>query len=124
GMALAAVGLSLFWPALQAAVADYGGGISLDRKLCCFNLSWSGGKSVGFLVGGAILKAFGFGALFTISGTVILLVTLLLTFGVPLRPSRESPVPAVPPEDSAEQVPEARRRNFLLMAWVANGASY
>jgi MFS family permease len=124
GLAIAAMGLSLFWPALQAAVAETGDPSRLDQELGWFNISWSAGKSTGFLVGGVLLAAFGFGALFGVSIAVVLLVTLLLgrlPTGSAAVPAGAQPLPVVSAEPS---VPARRRRSFLLVAWVANGASY
>jgi MFS family permease len=133
GMAMAAVGLSLFWPALQASVALAGKRHSLDSDLGWFNISWSAGKAVGFLTGGLLLAGFGFRALFGVSLGLILLVSAALQATRPRsEPGSEEPV-AIEGDGAGREsqaaaaaaaVPMHRRHGFLIMAWIANGASY
>ena len=130
GLAVAAIGLSLFWPALQAAIAESGSPRDLGRDLGWFNLSWSGGKSIGFLIGGAILAALGFGALFGIAivavlGTALQLGSLRGAVARSGSPGHSrAAVPASEIEPDPDHVPAARRRAYLVLAWIANGASY
>lgn len=132
GMAVSAIGLSLFWPALQASIAHAGSRRSLDSDLGWFNMSWSVGKATGFLTGGLILAGFGFNALFGVSISLMLLVAGVLHVAV--RRAEATPglevADADPATDrvernrAAESVPVHRRQGFLVMAWIANGACY
>jgi MFS family permease len=132
GMAVSAVGLSLFWPALQASIAHAGSGRSLDSDLGWFNMSWSAGKATGFLTGGIVLAAFGFNALFGVSVSVMLLVAAVLHVAVRRAETRAELGSAngdtagnrVERAAAAEAVPVHRRQGFLIMAWIANGACY
>ena len=51
--------MSLFWPSVQASIADHSTPATLERNLGRFNLAWSVGKGSGFLLGGTLLAAIG-----------------------------------------------------------------
>ncbi len=124
GMPLAAVGLAMFWPALQAAVADADDAGRLGGNLGLFNVSWSVGKGSGFLFGGAILEHMGFNALFSTSMILIVSVALFLR-GAPRSLETDAAVPVPELETGEERLRAAgRRRVFLFMAWIANGTAF
>ncbi len=77
-LAVLGTALAFFWPAIQASLADLAGEGTVTGNLGWFNIAWSSGKSVGFLVGGAILAGVGFGALFAAAALAMLAVALLL----------------------------------------------
>lgn len=126
GLPVAAIGLSLYWPALQAAVADADLPERLSANIGWFNVSWCAGKALGFAAGGWMLVSSGFHALFGVSIGLTLLVALFLREVPPLAAgeARSVPPPA-PDEPAADREPGApRRRRFLLIGWLANAASY
>lgn len=139
-MPLAAVGLSLFWPSLQAGLAEADSPRNLNRNLGRFNVSWSLGKGTGFALGGLILARFGFSTLFVGALGLALLVALVLRTA-PAHPAENPPSAAEPlptprvdiPSDATPAAatpteewrygPEVRR-GFLRMAWIANALAY
>jgi MFS family permease len=144
GIALLAVGLSMFWPSLQAALSEADRPERLRRNLGFFNLSWSSGKGLGFAAGGLLLAASGFPVLAGVSVALLLSVALFLG-ARSMRPavSRASavvngapspdpePVPAPPPGAAARadggalhRPPASLRASFLTVAWIANGVAY
>lgn len=48
------VGLGFFWPAIEAYLSDGVGPTELRRRIGWFNLSWSGGDTLGVFLGGTL----------------------------------------------------------------------
>jgi MFS family permease len=115
GLPVVAFGLALFWPALQAAIADESDSRSLARNLGVFNMSWSAGKGLGVLAGGVLVEVSG-GAGF-LAAAVIAIGLFLLMPSVPSGGGGGRPVV----EGGA--APESRER-FRAAALVANFAAY
>jgi MFS family permease len=140
GVALLAVGLSMFWPSLQAALSEADRPDRLRRNLGLFNLSWSSGKGLGFATGGLLLAATGFPVLCAASIALLLGVAVLLgAAGVPRSGRRPTVVvqgapspdpeplpapPGAPPAQAADGPPARMRGAFLAVAWIANGVAY
>jgi MFS family permease len=120
-LAVLGTSLAFFWPAIQASLADLAGRGAVTGNLGWFNIAWSAGKSVGFLVGGAILAGVGFGALFAAAALAMLAVVLLLRAvriggGADEHKARES-----------IQAPRLLPRNagrYRLAAWIANAIAF
>lgn len=132
-MPLAAAGLSLFWPSLQAGLAEADVPHLLNRNLGRFNISWSLGKGTGFALGGLTLARFGFQTLFAAALGLALFVAFILRAAPPPADSGDTAVPAGPdpgrraaPAPSTEELRTgpAARRGFLQMAWIANALAY
>lgn len=124
-MPLMAVAVALFWPSLQAALAEADDAARLNHNISHFNVAWSLGKGAGFLVAGQLLARFGFGAPFGAAVALTLLVALFLRPAP--RALASAPVlrpPAEPPDADAREAPPAVRRGFLRMAWIANALAY
>ncbi|MDZ4805916.1 MAG: MFS transporter [Candidatus Eisenbacteria bacterium] len=123
GLAILALGLAMFWPPLQAALAEADEPGRLQKNLGFFNLSWSSGKGIGFAAGGILYAAYGFGLVAAISAGIALAVAILLTSApAPVRnPPISRTAPAIPVVPTAVAVTSAA---FLAAAWLANGVAY
>ena len=72
--------LAFFWPAVQASLADTGAR-EVTGNLGWFNIGWSTGKAIGFVIGGFLLATLGFGPVFALAalgvvGAGVLVMTL------------------------------------------------
>jgi MFS family permease len=110
---LASAGTGLFWPTIQAAIGREAEPARLDRALGAFNVSWSAGKSLGFLSGGLLLA--GLGSEITLRAAAV--STLLAVALLPLREFQRGATRADPAE--AE-----RPSGFLRAAWAGNFAAF
>ena len=127
---VAGASLAFFWPCTQASVADRSSQHTLERNLSRFNMSWSSGKGLGFLCGGALLAAFSPEAVFTVGSAMLFVIFFLLPYE-PKNQRLAAPEPepgadttaalASRPPD-AETLRQAAR--FRRLAWLANGAAY
>ena len=117
--AVAGVTLAFYWPSLMGTLADLSEPLRLTRHLGWFNVSWSTGKSFGFLVGGALLAGLGFGSLFGAGALAVIVVSLLL-LGLPrgTHPAGGAPAAPVPVALPANQ------GSLLGAAWIANFATF
>jgi MFS family permease len=112
------LGSALIWPAMQAKIADLSEAGDLERNLGDFSLTWSLGKTVGFLVAGAgVYGAFGIDVLF---GCAALSLALVLVQPPASNIPRHGMEPLVGADDHAPAV----RRAHLRSAWWANFAAY
>lgn len=114
-------GMGCFWPPIQAALADEGELSVLERNVGLFNVFWSAGKALGFLLGGSLYASFGAMPVFLIASGTMLLVAVVLPrprpgAGAPVRPGADAPVrsgadapvrPGAPVEPRASLRPEA-----------------
>jgi MFS family permease len=126
GLAVLALGLAMFWPSLQAALAAAEPPERLPKNLGGFNLSWSSGKGIGFALGGVLYAWRGFGLIAGLSAAAALAIAALL-----LSARRASPavtgaaaMPAGSPVPTSPGVDPKRAAAFLAAAWIANGVSY
>jgi len=109
--------LGLFWPPLQAWLADLSGddGPLLNRNLALFNIAWTFGLMVGPLAAGLAWEYWRTNAFLIPVGTASLsLLAPLLTPRGRHHEASEAPPPRVPP---------AVVKAFMLMAWCAAFAS-
>lgn len=126
GQAVGAIGLSMFWPAIQAALAESDHPSRLRKNLGWFNLSWSSGKGIGFALGGLLLASRGLALLCAISAAVLLIVAALLrpVLGRGVGPAAAPPAGTEPEHDPDAEAPRRVRQGFLRLAWIANGTAY
>lgn len=118
-LAVIGLGLAFFWPAVQARLGDAADGARLARHLGWFNVAWSSGKSVGFLIGGWLLATRGFGPLFVAAALALALVGVVVwTF----RRSRSQAVASPPAADPAVD-PETLAR-LRRVAWWGNAYAF
>jgi MFS family permease len=124
------------WPALQARIGDVSGGRNLERNLGTFSISWSLGKTVGFLLFGGIafLLARSLEGGTAAGGAAsspeaeyfpgILLGCGALAFAILfLFPP---PGPGRAPEEAAgeEDLVAEERARFRVAGWIANFAGF
>ena len=124
--ALMGLGKALYWPAVQATLADVSPGARRVPALGRFNVAWSTGKTVGFLLGGLLLAGFGFRAVYLAGAASVMVAFALLPKGPAVRAATDAAArePATDPDRDSGPPPPARLRRFLLMAWIANTAAY
>jgi MFS family permease len=70
--------VAFFWPCVQASIADRSDAGTLGRNLGRFNLSWSAGKSAGFVVGGVLVASAGAEAVLTVGCLGVAIIFFLL----------------------------------------------
>lgn len=90
--ALESFSMALFWPSLEALLAETCQS-DLERILRTFNLSWGSGMMVGPAVGGFLISAFGAKASLIISSIISL--TLFIITIVWVREARGKRVPSI-----------------------------
>lgn len=115
---LLGIGLGFFWPSIQAGTSELASGAALAQDTRLLNMSWSAGKGIGMIAGGALLPLVG--------GPGIALVAaacwLLCLFAVPgmARPgSHHQSVQSDP-----RRPHPGRERAFLWAAWGGNGVAF
>ena len=111
-------GVSMIWPSIQAGFSELPGGSSLTRQIGIYNLSWSSGKALGFLIGGTMVAHWGAAA--SIACGAIGYCTAAVT--VP-RLARDAPRVAEA-ASRGEALPLSQRRAFLRATWIANGIAF
>lgn len=115
---LIGLGMGFYWPPIQAAVADEGRLAVLEKNIGLFNVFWSSGKALGFLVGGSLYARFGAGPIFVIASIVMLLMMVVIP--------RRRPEAVAEEEGGGEYASVGARdlRAFLHMAWLANAIAF
>ena len=112
-------GMALIWPAIQARIADDATAEDLERRMGEFSLSWSAGKTTGFLCFALVYRKLGLGFdTLLLCGGLSLLVSLLLP-----RPS-DGHGPARAPLVRDDLHPPEVRAAHLRAGWIANFAAY
>ncbi len=74
--ALNGFAMALIWPAIQARIGDASDADSLEANVGAFSLSWSAGKTAGFLAGAGAYRALGLDALLLCGAAGLLLLPL------------------------------------------------
>lgn len=124
---LMGLGKALYWPTVQATLGDLSPGASRVKALGRFNVSWSGGKTLGFLAGGLLLSCCGFQTTF-LSGAGLVAVAFLLLPRGKLVAQAQTEATAIEDDDGPVQLnnetDQQRLRAFRTMGWVANTAAY
>jgi MFS family permease len=117
---LAGGSMAPFWPSVQASVADHASRSGLERQLGRFNLCWSSGKGAGFLVGGAIVAAWGVGATFTLGSAIAFSIFFfLLPNHVERREARDGAA-----AEGLDRSVDVRAAPFRRISWIANGVAF
>jgi len=107
---LAGLSGAFFWPAVQAAIASEAGPARLERDIGWFNITWSAGKSIGFLTGATLKAEAGTGAALLAAACGAAAITLF--YPLADRPGRGHRI-----EDHAD--PRVRA-TFMRMSWIMN----
>lgn len=118
---LMGLGKAMYWPVVQSMLGDLTAPADRVKVLGRFNVAWSGGKTLGFLLGGLLLARFGFKTVFVTGAAWVALAVLALPRG------RQTPVDVVAagaggPVPAAAEA--ARLRALRHQAWLANLAAY
>ncbi len=127
---LMGLGKALYWPTVQSSLGDLATPATRQGTLGRFNVAWSSGKTLGFLLGGLLLHRFGFAVTFLVGAVSV----AAAFFALPRR------VPASAPVDPSDAAAAARNeepspdgeieddvrhlRRLRTMAWIANTAAY
>ena len=110
--------LSVYWPSLQAWIADRQTGSGLARDIGSFNLSWTAATLSGPILSGFLYSLYA-GLPFLVAAGIALLLFFLVFTTVHERGI--SPAERVERQD--RETSDWHRR-FLFAAWVANFASW
>jgi MFS family permease len=113
------LGMGFFWPPIQAAMADEGNLRALEKNIGLFNVFWSSGKALGFLVAGGLFERFGGRPIFVLASAVMLLMMAVIP-----RKRPEAPDEIDADRAGYERVPPRDLWAFLRMAWVANAIAF
>jgi MFS family permease len=110
--------LSIYWPSLQAWIADRQAGAGLARNIGSFNLSWTAATLAGPILSGSLYSLYPRLPFFIAAAIAVMLFLLVFTT---VRDSRPISAEKIKPADI--EASKGRRR-FLYAAWVANFASW
>ena len=110
--------LSIYWPSLQAWIADRQSGSGLARDIGDFNLSWTAATLAGPILSGSLYSLYAGLPFLVAAGIAFMLFLLVLTTVREREPSSAEKV--------ERQDREASRwhRIFLFAVWVANFVSW
>lgn len=113
--------MGIFWPPVQARLADMAGPGRLASVTGRFNICWSVGKGLGFLAAGSLVEIFG--GLGTMGA---LLATFYLAAAAGLAPYLLLSGDGAPPPEEEAQQPERDRPSgpHLKLAWICNFAIF
>jgi predicted MFS family arabinose efflux permease len=110
--------LSIYWPSLQAWIADRQTGSGLARDIGSFNMSWTAATLAGPILSGALYGLYA-GLPFLVAAGIALLLFLLV-----FKTVHEREASPTEPIDRADRETSNRQRRFLFASWVANFASW
>ncbi|MBD3237616.1 MAG: MFS transporter [Candidatus Eisenbacteria bacterium] len=126
-----AVGIGFFWAPVQAALADEADLGALDRNVGFFNICWSVGKALGFLLGGSLYAFFGDRPSFLVAAGMMACVALILPAARPaprFAPAEPDEVASSSAKRRGELPPSlvsvVTLRRFLYVAWIANSIGF
>jgi predicted MFS family arabinose efflux permease len=118
---LMGLGKAMYWPVVQSTLGDLTAPADRVKVLGRFNVAWSGGKTLGFLLGGLLLARYGFKTVFATGAASVALAFLALPRG------RQAPVDVAAPGSSGMPLAaadSAQLRALRHQAWIANLAAY
>lgn len=122
------LGMCFTWPSLEALVTEGEPPRRIPKMLGIYNVVWAVTAAFAFFTGGAMIKHWGWNAMFLVPAGIAvleLILTLWIKRNVPFQKS-----PETAPEDMAvSRHDEAARspispKTFLKMAWLANPLAY
>jgi MFS family permease len=118
-MPLLGLGMGFFWSPIQAAMADEASADGLEANIGVFNVAWSAGKALGFVLGGVLHARFGEPPLLIAGAATTLFVAVVLPRSRPSGPRAEATPATHCPEFDLHRV-----QAFLFMAWIANAIAF
>ena len=110
--------LSIYWPSLQAWIADRQTGSGLARDIGDFNLSWTAATLAGPILSGALYSLYA-GLPFLVAAGIALMLFLLVFTTV-----HERELSSTEKVERQDREASHWHRRFLFAAWVANFASW
>lgn len=110
--------LSIYWPSLQAWIADRQIGTGLARDIGAFNMSWTAATLAGPIVSGLLYSLYA-GLPFLVAAGIALMLFLLVFTTV-----HENGLHSAEKTEPVDTETSNWRRSFLYAAWVANFASW
>jgi len=113
--------MAMFWPTIQSWLSQGLNKDKLVRSLTNFNICWSAGLTLGFLLAG-FLFSISQKAPFIFGVSLVAVIILILLKQPVLSEAKDEPIRRVFLETEKEK-PESARR-FLYIAWCANFASW
>ncbi len=116
-MATGAFGNALFWPMLEAAIAQGARGRGLSRRMGAFNIFWSIGDVSGIIIAGALYDVSRYLPFVMIAVASALIVASLVLAKYARVVKNGQPTPAEIAADALEVTPEVSR-GFTRAAWV------
>lgn len=123
-MALTGIAGAMFWPSLEAWIAEKGKG-KLIKKISFFNISWSLGVAIGPLISGVLFEL-NYHFPFYLAALVSLVIIYLVLKKLPTSCEKKEKIGTVnnilTVKDHLPQKDFSRSRNssYLHAAWVAN----
>lgn len=123
---LMGLGKALYWPAVQASLGDLSPAWQRVGVLGRFNVAWSSGKTMGFLLGGVLLGCCGYAAVFLTGAVTVAAAFVLLPADRQVKQARREAASLFAGQEAVDQDERAaqRLRTYLTMAWLANAAAY
>lgn len=117
--AAASLGWALYWPMLEAAIAEGAGGRTLSGRMGRFNVSWSLGDAIGIPLAGALYDMRTWAPFVMMAVVnVLIVVVLILARRMPLAVAG-APGGEAPEAEELEVTPSVNVR-FTRAAWVGN----
>ena len=116
---LGGIGMSMFWPPVQAWVAENTEKKKLIESLGIFNISWSVGLMLGPLIGGLLFPLGSSIPFYFASGQAAALLLLIFFQMSELQRRPSTTEPDIPAEERTID-----KTSFLFIAWVANFVSW
>jgi len=112
-VALYLIATALIWPALESALCGFSGGVALARSAGWFNVSWSSGATLGFLLAG-LLYSRGPGLVFWLAGGLSIVLGLAFSSLFRAAGCKE------------QQGGQTRSGSvyLLYLSWLSNGMVY
>jgi len=110
--------LSIYWPSLQAWIADRQTGTGLARDIGSFNMSWTAATLAGPILSGS-LYSLHVGLPFLVAAGIAVMLFLLV-----FRTVHERVLPSTETVERQDRETSHWHRRFLFAAWVANFASW
>jgi MFS family permease len=117
---LMGLGKSLYWPAVEATLADVTDAATRLPAISRLNVAWSTGKTLGFAAGGVLLARLGFHAVYLTGAAAVIMAFLLLPRRVGGAQTGEDRAPG----DEALDMTPAEATRWRHLGWVANTAAY
>jgi len=111
--------MGFFWSPIQAAMADEATAGGLEGNIGIFNVAWSTGKALGFVLGGVLHARFGESPLMLAGAATTLFVAIVLPRSRPAGPRGEGE-----PATHCSDMDPRRVQAFLYMAWIANAIAF